>query len=138
MRIILDTNVILDALLDRDPWANDAKAIWMAHADGRISAHLTASSLTDIFYISRRLTDRARAWQAVRACLDQLFVLGVGHAELEAAATSGEGDFEDNVQIACAQLAGVDFIVTRDPSGFIGSPVPVVAPSDFLATLGSS
>ena len=52
-----------------------AKAIWGAHLDNRIAAHITATSLTDIFYLSRRLIDRTRAWIAVGMCLDQLYVL---------------------------------------------------------------
>ena len=54
MRILLDTNVILDLMLERDPWRVEAEAIAQAGADGRLQAHVGASSITDIFYISRR------------------------------------------------------------------------------------
>jgi len=64
-RVLLDTNVVLDALLERAPWVAEAKAIWEAHLGYRIAAHITATSLTDIFYVSRRLVGRPRAWLAV-------------------------------------------------------------------------
>ncbi len=56
-RVLLDTNVVLDVLLERDPWVVQAKTIWGAHLDHRIAAHITATSLTDIFYLSRRLIE---------------------------------------------------------------------------------
>ena len=70
MRILLDTNVVLDVLLKRDPWQADASAIWLAIDGGSITAYLTASSVTDIFYVARRLTDIVRARQSVQVCLE--------------------------------------------------------------------
>ena len=51
-RALFDTNVILDVLLDRQPWSADAKVLWQAHLNNQFAAHVTATSLTDIFYIS--------------------------------------------------------------------------------------
>ena len=55
MRILLDTNVVLDVLLKREPWVSEASAIWQANDDGRLVGHLMASALTDIFL--RRAAD---------------------------------------------------------------------------------
>src|SRR5690242_8721350 len=55
MRVLLDTNVILDLMLERDPWRAEAEAIAEADVDGRLQAHACASSITDLFYISRKL-----------------------------------------------------------------------------------
>ena len=135
IRALLNTNVILDALLDRQPWSADANALWQAHLNNQFAAHITATSLTDIFYISRRHANRDRAWLAVQACLDQLYVISVGFNELQMAATFGDSDFEDNLQIACAMTAQLDMIVTRDFSGFATSSIPVLTPQQMLATL---
>jgi len=54
MRVLLDTNIVLDVLLKREPWAADARAIWQANDQGRITGHILASVLTDIFYIARK------------------------------------------------------------------------------------
>jgi len=136
-RALFDTNVILDALLDRQPFCTDAKALWQAHLNNQFAAHITATSLTDIFYISRRHAGRDRAWQAVGACLDQLYVISVGFNELQIATTLGDSDFEDNLQIACAMSAQLDVVITRNPSGFATSRIPVLTPQQMLSRLSS-
>jgi predicted nucleic acid-binding protein len=132
-RILLDTNVVLDALLTRTPWNVDAEAIFKANRGGQIAAHMTANSLADVFYVARRLTDRPQAWRAIGTCLDQLYILSVGLRESRAAASGTGNDFEDNLQIACATLAGLDAIVTR--KDFAGSPIPVLTPAELLAQI---
>ena len=132
---LLDTNVILDALLERSPWETDAGAIMQADLDGQFVAYVTATSLTDIFYVTRRQAGRERAWELVQATLNQLSIISVGGDELEAAVMLAGTDFEDNLQIACAMSLRLDFIVTRDSSGFTGSPMPVLTPQQLLSRL---
>jgi hypothetical protein len=91
--------------------------------------------LTDIYYVSRRLAGRSKAWQAVRACLDQLYVIPVGLSELLEAASSQNGDFEDNLQMALASSAQIHAIVTRDTAGFSTSTVPVETAAQVMARL---
>jgi hypothetical protein len=76
-----------------------------------------------------------RAWEAVGACLDQLYILPVGVHELLAATAGAGNDFEDNLQVACAVIARLDAIITRDPKGFAGSPVSALAPTELLAQI---
>jgi predicted nucleic acid-binding protein len=135
MRVLLDTNVILDALLGRVPWDAEAVAIFEANRVDAIAAHVTASSLTDVFYVARKLADRQRAWDAVAVCLDQLAILAVTLSELQLAMSGPGTDLEDNLQIACASIAGLDAIVTRDPNGFATSPVPVFSPAELLTRI---
>lgn len=132
---LLDTNVILDALLERSPWETDAGAIMQADLDGQFVAYVTATSLTDIFYVTRRQAGRERAWELVQATLNQLSIISVGGDELEAAVMLQGNDFEDNLQIACAMSLQLDFIITRDSSGFTGSPMPVLTPQQLLSRL---
>lgn len=99
---LLDTNVILDVLLERPPWDSDAKTLWQIQSDGRFFAYITATSLTDIFYLSRRLAGLEKAWQAIHIILDQLSIIPVGINELRLATTMEGSDFEDNLQVACA------------------------------------
>ena len=65
MRVLLDTNILLDVLLDRAPFVTDSSAIWAACDGGRLVGVLPASTLTDIFYIARRVTDRASCRRVV-------------------------------------------------------------------------
>lgn len=117
MKVLLDTNVILDLLLERDPWRIEAEAIAQAGSAGRLQAHASASSITDIFYISRRLVGAEQARLAVRACLDSLHIISVTRELLDAADRRPGSDYEDNLQVECAIAAGLDAIITRDPKG---------------------
>ena len=72
MNLLLDTNIVLDVLLNRAPWVNDSKAVWDACDKGTATGFITATTLTNIFYIAKRQTDIQQARQAVRICLDTL------------------------------------------------------------------
>lgn len=135
MRVLLDTNVVLDVLLRRGDWVSQGEVVWQESVAGRLEGCITASSLTDVFYIARRLAGQDRARQAIRECLDALTVLSVGREDLECAYGLAATDFEDAVQISATIRAGLDAIVTRDPSGFAESPVPVWSPSQLVASL---
>ena len=135
MRVLLDTNVVLDVLLKREPWVNDSAAAWRASDEGRIVGHITATTLTDIFYVSRRLAGIEVARKAVRTCLDAFEVCTVDREALEHAETMAGLDFEDDLQIACAVIANLDAIITRNIADFKGSPTRTFSPSELLAQL---
>jgi predicted nucleic acid-binding protein len=135
MRPLLDINVVLDVLLVRQPWFPDAERVWDAHRNGHITAAIAAFTVPTIFYVVRRQTDLARAHDAVRICLATFAVIPVQRSTLELARTLPGSDFEDSLQMACAIEDHADAIVTRDPSGFVGSPVTVLTPADLIARL---
>lgn len=135
MRILLDTNVVLDLLLEREPWRLEAEAIAEAGADGGVEVYVCASAITDIYYIARKLVGAEKARAVVRTCLDNLAILGVTQGLLDAAERRTGIDFEDDVQIECATSADLDAIVTRDEVGFANSPVAVLSPAELLARL---
>jgi len=135
MRILLDTNVVLDVLLRREPWHAEASALWRAVDDGQLTAYVPASAITDIYYIARKLTDNVRARQSVQICLDAFHVGTIDRSVLERAQALSGSDFEDNVQIACAEANGLDAIVTRDPDDYEGSPIAVWSPAQCLKNL---
>jgi predicted nucleic acid-binding protein len=137
MRVLFDTNVVLDVLLNRQPWVKEAAALWQAIDDREIVGYLVASSLTDIFYIAHRLTDLKTAHHAVRLCLAAFEICPVDRQTLEQAQGLAGDDFEDNVQIASAEIAGLDAIATRDTGGLVGATIPVLTPADLLRQLTS-
>lgn len=137
-RFLLDINVILDLILNRSPWASDAAAIWAAHTQSRVDVFLAAFSLPTILYIVRRQAGLSPARAAVRDCLATLLIVPVDRRTLELAQGLPNADYEDNVQMAYAILANLDAIVTRNPSGFAGAPIPVLAPADVVASLPAS
>ena len=127
---------MLDLLLAREPWLREAQPLWDARDAGRLIAYLPASVLTDIFYVCRKHVGLNRARQAVEACLHGLVVIGVDRSTMAAALSLPGNDFEDNVQIACAQSAGLDLIVTRNTVDFAHSPIVAVEPPALAARLG--
>ena len=135
MKVLIDTNVILDVLLKRTPWVADAKAVWQAHEQHRIQGFVIATSITNLFYIARKLKGQPVALQCVLKCLAAFEVLPVDAHVLNDASTMPGSDFEDNVAIGCAVSAGLDVIVTRDSTGFVHSPVPAASPAELLARL---
>ncbi len=138
MQILMDTSVVLDVLLRRAPWQAEASLVWQAVDAGRVMGWLSASTLTDIFYIVRRASNLQAAQDCVRLCLKTFGICTVNRATLEAAVDLLGADFEDNLQIACATLAGFDAIVTRDQARFRDSIIPALTPAELLATLNSS
>jgi predicted nucleic acid-binding protein len=136
MRVLLDTNVVLDVLLNHQPWVKEATAIWQANDEGQITGYIVASTLTDIFYIARRLTNLETANKAILLCLEAFEICAVDRNVLERAVTLPGVDFEDNLQIACAQTTPVDAIITRNSNDFKTAPILVLTPAELVAQLG--
>jgi predicted nucleic acid-binding protein len=135
MNVFLDTNIVLDLLLERAPWLAEAEAIAEFSARGIVRVYVSASMITDVFYISRKLVGAEKAKEVVRACLDRLQIVSVSRELLNAAHGRGGLDFEDDVQIECAIVARLEAIVTRDPKGFAHSPIPAITPGELLSRL---
>ena len=133
MKVLIDTNIVLDYLLRREEFIEDSAELFQAIDSHRIVGYVTATTLTDIFYIARKHTRSIeQARQVVSDILIVMEICPVNRTTLESALASGIVDFEDAVQIACAE--GLDAIVTRD-KGFQSSAVPVLSVRQLLEQL---
>ncbi|MEQ9622495.1 PIN domain-containing protein [Coleofasciculus chthonoplastes] len=133
MRVLLDTNIILDFFLEREPFFQLASEVFEAIAAERIEGLISASSATDIFYICKRQTQNLeQARQILTQTLTLLSVCPVDYTVLNTALNSGLVDFEDAVQIACAVAQQVDAIVTRNPQDFQTTAVSIFTVSQLL------
>lgn len=136
MRVLVDTNIVLDFLLQREPFFRDAELLFQAIEAEQIIGYVTATTLTDIFYISRKQTrDIAQATQAVSDILTVMVICPIDRGVLESALNSGFVDFEDAVQIFSAVSQGLEIIVTRDQKGFTDSPIPILSIQKLLEQL---
>lgn len=135
IRVLLDTNVLLDFLLAREPFAAEARDIWLACEQDRCVGYLAAISITNIWYIGRKLVGQTAARQHVVDLLKVMRVCAVDFQTLTMARDSSVVDFEDAVQVAAAVASGLDAIVTRNGADFVNSPLPVLTPSELLARL---
>ncbi len=135
IRALLDTNVVLDYFLDRAPFAAAAAEIWRANEEGRIATFVSVITPVNVFYVARKLTGVVRARQVVESLLAACDVCAPDRNGLLAALHSGARDFEDAAQVASAQAAGLDVIVTRDPGDYAALGFPVYSPVTFLAQI---
>jgi predicted nucleic acid-binding protein len=127
-RVLFDTNVVLDVLLDRQPHARASAAAWAAVERGISEGMLAAHAVTTIHYLVRKEVGNVRAKRAMVAILRAFGVAAVDGAVVQEALQLPLSDFEDAVTAAAARSAGCEWIVTRDPKGFRGSPVPSLTP----------
>lgn len=132
MRVLLDTDVVLDLLLDRAPFSDAAAALWQAHERGQLDAYISAITPVNVFYIARKLRDELTARQAVAELLLTLNVCGIDHETLRGALTLSFHDFEDAVQSAAADAAGLEAIITRNDRDYELARLPVYTPGDFV------
>lgn len=130
MRVLIDTNVVLDFLQEREPFVENAARLFERIDAGEIEGFIAATTITNIYYIVRRAAGRAVAQDAVTQVLSDLNICTVDLEVLEQALALDSEDFEDAVQYACAVEYSVDAIVTRDATGFTNSEVLVVLPED--------
>ena len=135
---MFDTNVILDVLLERLPFAEPAAHLLAQAERGQIQGFACATSITTIFYLARKSLGRDDALRQVADVLSILDVAPVNRAVLERAARSGIDDFEDAVIAESARQVNVQVILTRNERDFARSPIPVHSPISLPALLGGS
>jgi predicted nucleic acid-binding protein len=134
-RILFDTNVVLDVLLDRQPYVEASAAAWAAVETGVSEGMLAAHAVTTIHYLVRKEMGNIKARRIISAILRVFGVATVDSAVVQEALQLPFSDFEDAVTAAAARLAGCECIVTRDPKGFRGSPVRSLTPEAVTALL---
>ena len=135
MIILLDTNIIMDALQERSPFDFPAKEILMRGQRGEFTCLFTANAAADIFYLYSKARDIKSANAALEFLLKAYGVVSVAHEDCVAALALPIEDFEDALVAACAKKANADYIITRDEK-FLAeySPVKAVSPYEFLNT----
>ena len=137
-RVLLDTNVVLDVLLDRQPYAEASAAAWAAVETGVAEGMLAAHSVTTLHYLVRKEKGSLKAKRIISGILRVFGVAAVDSAVIQEALQMPFSDFEDAVTAAAARLAGCECIVTRDPKGFRESPVRALTPEAVLPLLAKN
>lgn len=138
MNVLFDTNVVLDALLDRDPWVEAAVALFDRVESGGLAGHLGATTITTIHYVAHRNVGTSAAYAMMRDLLRLFEVAPVNRAVLEGALALRFGDFEDAVLHEAGRLVGAQAIVTRDPSGFSSATLRVYDPEALVTALDAA
>lgn len=135
-RILIDTNVLLDYLLTREPFYEDASSIVSACVDGRIKGCVAAHSVSNMFYILRKDYNVKERREVLLNLCSLLDVEGIDKVKLISGLQNEEfSDFEDCLQMECAKAYGAEFIVTRDADDYKTSEIKAVLPKDYLEML---
>jgi len=136
MNALIDTNVVLDAMLSRSPFAEAAQKLFIMAAEEKINAYVTASSITDIYYLlHKHLHDNERCRQVIFKIIKIFSILDVTGSDCKKALELPMSDYEDALLAACARRGKMECIVTRNVEDFGGSPVRAVLPDDFLKSV---
>jgi predicted nucleic acid-binding protein len=135
MKVLIDTNIVLDLLLEREPFINDALNLFEQIEQGKLKGYIAATTITNIFYIIRKAENREVAVDAVNRILIGLELCEVNRTVIETALRQGLKDFEDGIQLGCAITSQLDVIVTRDLKDFAGANFLVCSISDLLSRL---
>lgn len=136
MVILVDTNIIIDALANREPYADDAKRIMEKCAAREITGILAAHSIPNLFYILRKNFSQDERRFLLKNLCEIFQVSDLNEKKIVAALENNAfSDFGDGLQEECAVETMADYIVTRNPVDFKHSRVKVILPDELLREL---
>lgn len=133
MKILLDTNIIIDALTSREPWSKSAEKIFLMGANHIVDLYITASSATDIYYLLRKFVkDTAQSKQIMSKLYSLIGILDVTAENCVEALASSISDYEDAVLKKVALSKSMDYIVTRNTKDYQKGTMKVILPDKFI------
>lgn len=135
MKVLIDTNILLDVITARQPHFENSRSV-LRLCGTQLTGAIAASQTTDIFYILRRLGAKIPVIKsAIRNLSDNLKILDITQADVNNALSSGMDDYEDALLAFCGKRCKADYIVTRNVKDFINSPVAAVTPAELLSRI---
>jgi predicted nucleic acid-binding protein len=134
-KVLFDTNIILDIALKRTPFFQDANDLFILIDQKKITAYITATTITDIYFIAKKERGHEEAISFLENLLELVDVVGVDKEVIFHALSLKIIDFEDAIQISASELNRIDTIITRNKSDFRNTSLEVLTPKDFLKSL---
>ena len=136
MKILIDVNVLIDAIEDRKPFNTAAQQIILYIERQYTESFVTVDSITNLYYVVHHIThSKIKTRQIIASTLKLFHILDVNESDCHLALASGRPDFEDAILIETAHRHHIDYIVTRNPKDFAHSSVPALSPADFLTKI---
>ena len=132
-KILIDTNILLDYLLEREPFFEDAKEVILTCTEGNTKGCIAAHSISNMFFILRRDYDAKERREVLKNLCMIFDVEGIDKTKLLLGLENEDfSDFEDCLQMECAKSYGAEYIVTRNVSDYSVSDIKAVLPSEYL------
>lgn len=134
MKILLDTNVLLDYLLNRDGADSAITLLQLGNAHC-LDVLVTDLTIANIAYITRKQISKEDFYRVMKRLTNILLVVPIGGNVVQTALNARWGDFEDCLQYFAAVQAGTDCIITRNESDYIQAQIPICTPEEFITSL---
>jgi len=135
MKVLIDTNVILDIALDREPFVKSAALLLKTSQQQTIHLFITATTVTDLYYITRKEKGKEMALKFLEELLQFIDVAAVNKWIILEALRAEISDFEDAIQAYAAKHEAINTIITRNEGDFIGSGLTIYNPESFLQSI---
>lgn len=133
MKVLVDTNVLLDFLCKRDPFSADAEKVFLLGVKHQIDIYICGLSFVNAIYTARKYgVPTEDCIKSLKGLLTFCSVSDINHDILLSAFNSGWKDTEDAVQFMSGQASSVECVITRDKKGFKESTCPIYSPEEFL------
>ena len=134
MKVLIDTNIALDILLHRQGY-NNAALIFSFSKRNVVEGFISASAITDIFYLSKRDLGKKPAKEALKTLLSVFKPAAVTDSHIYQALDLEWDDFEDSVQYIVGKSFSADYIVTRNTKDNTTGSISAVTPEEFLQAI---
>ncbi len=135
-KIFIDADVVIDFLTDREPFANPACQIFELNERDEVKIHLSATSINNIYYITRKYIGHKQSLQVIEDLTETTEIVGTTKKEIIQALKNNFKDFEDSIQYSTAlTIKDLEAIITRNVKDYKKSKIAVITPENYLKTI---
>lgn len=138
MKVLLDTNIIVDNALERQPFLEASEQVLLLIEQGQVEGYVSASTFGDLYYIIRRVRGRDWTLNYLRQLVTFCEIATVDQAAITMALGANFRDFEDAIQYATAIVNQLEAIVTRNPQDFVVTSPQIMTPTQLIQELTNS
>jgi predicted nucleic acid-binding protein len=136
--IFIDTDVIIDFLIDREPHSREAAIIFTLIEQRKLKGFVSSLTFSNLYYVLRKIESHNKVIAKLDSISSLLTILKVDQQTIKYAIESGFPDFEDSIQYKCAlDYKKIDVLITRNIKDYKGSEIPVMTPADYLKMVSS-
>ena len=136
--IFIDTDVIIDFLIDRKPHSREAAIIFTLIEQKKLKGFVSSLTFSNLYYVLRKIESHNKVIAKLDSISRLLTILKVDQQTIKYAIASGFSDFEDSIQYNCAlDYKKIDVLITRNIKDYKGSEIPVMTPADYLKMVSS-
>jgi predicted nucleic acid-binding protein len=132
IKILIDTNIILDIALKREPYFTDSVNVLKKIDNKTVYGFVTATTITDIYYIAKKDKGHSLVIEFITNLIQFVDLIGIDKDIIIESLTSGISDFEDAIQSVASVYNDIDYIITRNTRDFRNSKVKAITPTEFV------